>query len=85
MHHSEDNALIDLLPVKIKDLNSKMKVYDQTYYFTVACNLRRTKSVKAREMFVAPKKNAKAAVGFNIDIDTDVNFNTYIKKEDEDN
>jgi len=36
-------------------------------------------------MFVAPKKNAKAAVGFNIDIDTDVNFNTYIKKEDEDN
>jgi len=40
MYNSDDNALIDLLPAKVKELNAKLKTYDHTYYFAVAFSMR---------------------------------------------
>lgn len=52
---AKDNAIIDLAPHHMKYNNSKFKVYDHTYYFSLACNLRKKKVVRQREVFKTPK------------------------------
>jgi hypothetical protein len=55
IYRTKDSGLLDLTPFKMKDINAKLKVYDHTYYFSLATGLRDKKFSKPREIFKAPQ------------------------------
>lgn len=59
MYKSQDSAIFDLTAFKVKDINAKLKTYDHTYYFSLACSLRDKNFPKAREMNKVPQKTVK--------------------------
>eukprot|EP00349_Pseudokeronopsis_sp_Brazil_P003245 CAMPEP_0202960868 /NCGR_PEP_ID=MMETSP1396-20130829/5016_1 /ASSEMBLY_ACC=CAM_ASM_000872 /TAXON_ID= /ORGANISM="Pseudokeronopsis sp., Strain Brazil" /LENGTH=147 /DNA_ID=CAMNT_0049680371 /DNA_START=946 /DNA_END=1389 /DNA_ORIENTATION=- len=70
IYNSEDNAIIDLLPTKAKELNSRLKTYDHTYYFSIAFTIRDKMQAKRREFLNAPSKLSNQLLQFDIEKDS---------------
>lgn len=80
LYHSKDYALADFVPHNMKELNAKLEMCDETYYFSLAAGIRNRKIVKQREMLKEPMKTVRLSTGYDINFGENVRLYEDLRK-----
>lgn len=67
-------GLSELVPGNLKRINAFLKTYDNTYYFAITGAMRRNTRTSQKEIFKEPRKITKIALGFDPDVDRNIDF-----------
>jgi hypothetical protein len=72
----QDTAFTDMNPTGCIRIRDKVKTLPNIYYFSITMGLKKENCTKAREVFKAPAKTTDKSVGFDIDIEKELTFNS---------
>jgi hypothetical protein len=75
-HDMPDVAFSDLNPTGLMKLNEKIGTDENTYYFSITTGFHDTNNSKPRDLMNIPDKITKMAVGFDIDTEKAIVFDT---------
>eukprot|EP00347_Sterkiella_histriomuscorum_P016179 403354185 len=78
---SKDLSFVDLNPQGLIRLNQFLKTNQNTYYFGITNGFQDKNRTENREVFTLPQHISRKSIGFDLDVDQDINFkNTELKK-----
>lgn len=77
---SKDYSLAEFCPVNMKDINSKLKLCDHTYYFTLSGGVRNRHRMKGREVLIEPERSSDLATGYNMNIHQHMKYTERAKR-----
>lgn len=71
-----DYAFHEFCPVHMKDINAKINssMSENTYYFSYAAGVKNINIKKKREMLLEPSKLSNKGMGFDLDVESNLQF-----------
>ncbi|CDW88607.1 small nuclear ribonucleoprotein [Stylonychia lemnae] len=74
LYNTNDTAACQFAPHYVMEQNAKFETYDNTYYFSITCNVKGGIRQKFKEVLHEPKRSSNMGLGFDLEVDSHINY-----------